>query len=93
MIYFQLFDLPINFNIDKTTLSKRYRELQRTVHPDKFASASDQERRLAMQKSTQINEAFTTLKHPLKRAQYILQENNIDASGQSGWRDGQCVFI
>ncbi len=70
--YFALFDLPQSFEIDREELSRRYREAQRTSHPDRFAGASDAERRLAMQTTTQLNEAFNTLKEPLDRARHLL---------------------
>jgi molecular chaperone HscB len=71
--FFELFGLPVSFGIDTTALRERYRELQRSVHPDRFANASGQEQRLAMQGSTFINEAFETLRDPLARAQYMLR--------------------
>jgi molecular chaperone HscB len=71
--YFQLFGLPRTFGIDAAQLDSRYRELQRIVHPDRYASASDQERRLAMQQATRINEGYQTLKDPLKRGRYLLE--------------------
>ena len=71
--FFELFGLPVSYTIDNTALRERYRELQRSVHPDRYASASQQEQRLAMQGSTFINEAFETLKDPLGRAQYMLR--------------------
>jgi molecular chaperone HscB len=71
--YFGLFDLPESYRIERPLLDERYRELQRMVHPDRFASASDQERRLSMQQAADINEAYNTLKDPLSRARYLLE--------------------
>jgi molecular chaperone HscB len=78
--HFEIFDLPISFDIDNDTLAQRYRELQRAVHPDKYANAPDRERRLAMQKATQVNEAFHILKNPLARGLYLLQLQGIEAN-------------
>jgi len=71
--YFELFGMPVSFSIDTGFLMQRYRELQQAVHPDRFASASDQERRLSLQYATHINEALRVLKDPLERARYLLQ--------------------
>ncbi len=71
--YFELFGLPVSYDIETTALRERYRELQRSVHPDRYVNASGQEQRLAMQGSTLINEAFETLRDPLARAQYMLR--------------------
>ena len=64
--------MPVSFSIDTGFLMQRYRELQQTVHPDRFANASEQERRLSLQYATQINEALRILKDPLERARYLL---------------------
>lgn len=71
--YFELFKLPVSFQLDLAQLSQRYQELQRTVHPDRYANASDRERRLAVQGAAHINEAFQTLKTPIRRARYMLE--------------------
>ncbi len=71
--HFTLFGLPRSFDIDTQDLASRYRELQRQVHPDKYAHAPEQERRLSMQMTTRINEAFQTLRDPLTRGRYLLQ--------------------
>ena len=70
--HFELFALPERYAVDRAALDSRYRELQRGVHPDRFASASDQARRISMQQAAQINEAYQTLRDPLKRARYLL---------------------
>ena len=76
--FFELFGLPVSFELDSQQLSERYRDLQRAVHPDKFANASDRERRLAVEKAAQINEAFQTLKSPMNRARYMLELRGVD---------------
>lgn len=71
--YFQLFGLSQSFTVDAGVLSERYRQLQRDLHPDRYASAAAHERRLAIQYSAFVNEAYSTLKKPLLRAEYLLQ--------------------
>lgn len=71
--YFQLFGLPEQFGVAQDVLAERYRALQQTVHPDRFAAASDSERRQSMQQATRINEAYQVLKDPLSRARYLLE--------------------
>ncbi|MBA6288599.1 co-chaperone HscB [Colwellia sp. MB3u-4] len=77
MNYFQLFGLEIQFTIDLDKLSTLYQTLQKKVHPDRFAHGSNQEQMLAVKKSTLINDAYQTLKKPLKRAQYLLELRGI----------------
>jgi molecular chaperone HscB len=76
--HFELFGLPAQFSVDAAALDSRYRELQREVHPDRFASASQAEQRVSMQLATRVNEAYQTLKSPLRRAGYLLQLNGVD---------------
>ena len=56
--HFELFDLPQSFVVDQGQLESRYRELQRSLHPDRFVNAGDLERRLSVQQATQVNEAY-----------------------------------
>jgi len=76
--YFELFGMPVGFRVDKAALGERYRELQKVVHPDRFASGSEAEQRLSLQQTTQVNEAYQTLKDPVRRAIYLLKLNGID---------------
>jgi molecular chaperone HscB len=70
--HFELLGLPVAYQVDAEQLAERYHELQRRLHPDRFAGASERERRLSVQASTRINEAYQTLGDPLRRAQYLL---------------------
>ncbi|MDM8558810.1 Fe-S protein assembly co-chaperone HscB [Candidatus Parabeggiatoa sp. HSG14] len=90
--HFEVFDLPISFDIDTEILAQRYRDSQRTVHPDKYANAPERDRRLAMQKATQINEAFQTLKKPLTRGLYLLQLQGIDTNDSNVAMDGEFLM-
>ena len=71
--HFDRFGLPQVFDVDLELLDRNYRELQRSVHPDRFVNASDQQRRLSMQQATLINEGYQVLKDPLQRGRYLLQ--------------------
>ena len=81
--HFELFSLPVSFVVDAASLSARYQDLQRSVHPDNFTSATDREKRLSMQQASLINEAYQTLKDPLKRAHYLLSMHGIDVNDES----------
>ena len=81
--HFALFQMTPAFAIDAAALDAAYRELQGRVHPDKFASATDTEKRVAMQWATRANEAYQTLKNPLKRAAYLCEMNGVDLGIES----------
>ncbi len=76
--YFQLFNLPQSWDIDQDALSDEYRKQQGEVHPDRFAGAIDTEKLRALQLSSYLNEAYETLKSPLRRAAYLLSLHDID---------------
>ncbi|KXF79768.1 co-chaperone HscB [Enterovibrio coralii] len=78
MNHFELFGLSCQFELDGSSLSSQYRELQRRFHPDKFATASEQDKLLAVQKAAQINDAYQTLSDPVRRAEYMLSLNGIE---------------
>ena len=78
--YFELFEIPVSYEVDLGQVQQRYRELQKAVHPDKYASAGAQERRISMQQTSLINQALHTLKHPVERAVYLLQLTGVDFS-------------
>ena len=70
--FFDLFGLPRAFDVGDD-LDQRYLSLQSATHPDRHANAGDAARRLALQWATRLNEAYGTLRDPLRRARYLLE--------------------
>lgn len=70
---FALFGLPERFTQERAAIDARWKELQREVHPDRFAAQGAAAQRVAMQWSVRINEAYQRLKDPLKRAAYLCE--------------------
>ena len=81
--HFDLFHLPPTYAVDQETLDHAYRTVQAQVHPDRFAAAGDAQRRIAMQWATRANEAYQTLRDPLKRARYMLSLRGVDVDDQN----------
>ncbi|MDO9387108.1 MAG: Fe-S protein assembly co-chaperone HscB [Thiobacillus sp.] len=84
--HFELFGLPQSYALDRDKLDAAYRELQNTVHPDRFAAQPEAEQRVAMQWATQVNEAYQTLRHAVNRGVYLLKLQGIDAFDASNTR-------
>lgn len=76
--HFELFGLTPAYALDLNHLDRAYRDIQAEVHPDRYARAGDAERRASMQMTTQVNEAYRTLKSPVQRARYLLELNGVD---------------
>lgn len=76
--YFEIFSLDESFDLDIDKLTAEYKKLQAQSHPDKFSDADDATRLKALQMSSILNEAFNTLKSPLKRAAYLLILKGVD---------------
>jgi len=81
--YFELFSLDASFDIDLKILSENFRTLQQAVHPDRFANASDQEKRMSVQRAAFINEAHQVLKSPQRRARYIIELQGVEFDDQA----------
>ena len=81
--HFEVLGVPVSFTVALDALDRAYRNLQSKVHPDRFVNATEAERRVAMQLATGANEAYQTLKHPLKRAIYLLEMRDIDVRSET----------
>lgn len=82
MNYFQLFDLPEQFELDLTELGSRYLALQKRFHPDNFAAGSERDRLLSVQQTANINDAYHSLKQPLLRAEHLLALRGLKISNE-----------
>jgi molecular chaperone HscB len=71
--YFSLLGLPRQFSLDLHELERRFRELSRILHPDRFARAEARERRLSLERATRLNDAYRYLKDWRLRAAYLLK--------------------
>ena len=76
--HFARLGLHKNYELDVNALESTYFELQRHLHPDRFANKTPQEKSLSQQQAVSLNEAFEVLKDPLLRADYLLQVSNVD---------------
>ncbi len=81
--HFDLFGVPARFALDDAAVERAYRALQGEVHPDRHASASDADRRLALQASARVNEAYRTLRDPVLRAEYLLAQRGVQADDET----------
>src|ERR1700691_1103536 len=81
--YFTFFGLPRKLNLDVSDLEKDFYELSRKLHPDLNARAASQEQEWSLQQSSLLNDAYRTLKDPIKRTQYLLQLEGVELEEQS----------
>ena len=81
--HFELFNLTPRFALDAATLDSAYWRVQAQVHPDRFAAGSAAENRIAMQWATQANEAYRTLRSPLRRAAYLCERAGVAIDAES----------
>ncbi len=76
--YFSLFGLPREYALDMSRLERRFRDLSRQLHPDRFARAEPRERRFSLERATRLNDAYRYLKDWRLRAAYLLKLASTD---------------
>ena len=80
---FELFGLTQKFKQDRTAVDTRWKELQREAHPDRFAAQGSSAKRVAMQWSVRINQAYQRLKEPLTRAAYLCELGGVPVNAEN----------
>jgi molecular chaperone HscB len=81
--YFAFFGFPRKLNLDTSELEKEFYALSRRLHPDVFGQANDMERSWSLEQSSMLNDAYRTLKDPIKRSEYLLRLEGIELEEQS----------
>jgi molecular chaperone HscB len=81
--YFSVFELPRKLNIDISALEKSFYARSRKLHPDLFARASREEQEWSQEQSSRLNDAYRTLKDPVKRTEYLLKLEGVELEEQS----------
>ena len=79
---FEVLGLPKAMRQDPSTIERAFRDASRLVHPDRFRAKSAIERRLALEQTTAVNEAFQRLKDPRRRAEYLLSLEGIEIGSE-----------
>ncbi len=83
MDYFTFFGFPRKLNLDTAELEKEFYALSRRLHPDMFAQANPEERAFSLEQSSMLNDAYRTLKDPIKRTEYLLRIEGVEIEEQS----------
>src|SRR4030088_2554144 len=81
--YFTFFGLPRKLNMDVAALERGFYELSRKLHPDLNARAGSREQGWILEQSSLLNDAYRTLKDPIKRTQYLLLLEGVELEEQS----------
>jgi len=81
--YFTFFGLPYKLNLETANLEREYYALSRHLHPDINASSSSQEQQWSLEQSSQLNDAYRTLKDPISRTEYLLRLQGMHLEEQS----------
>src|SRR5262245_49621888 len=79
---FSVLGLSGRYAVDLTAAEAAYKELSRKVHPDRFATGDERARRASLARTVQLNQAWRTIKDPVRRAEYLLTRAGIDLSGK-----------
>jgi len=81
--YFTLFNLPRHLHLDTAALEKAFYAQSRKLHPDRFAAKPQAEQEAALAASSQLNDAYRTLREPIARTEYLLSIEGIQMEEQS----------
>ncbi len=81
--YFTFFGLPRKLNLEVVLLEKEFYQLSRKLHPDLYSGADQREQLWSLEQSSQLNDAYRTLKDPIKRTEYLLRLEGVELEEQS----------
>ena len=85
--YFSVFDLEPHLQIDLSALESEFHRLSRKLHPDRFARAQENEKEWSLADTALLNDAYRTLKDPLRRTEYLLKLLGAEIGEEHSGRD------
>lgn len=80
--YYRFFGLPKRLSLDMADLQRRFYEMSRILHPDRFLRRAPTEQRYSLEASSILNDGYRVLRDPVSRAEYILKEAGFDIGEQ-----------
>jgi len=80
--YFALFEMPRQLWIEMNSLEQKFLQLSWKLHPDNFVNATETERELSLKRSSELNDAYRTLRDPVGRVEYLLAIEGARKEGQ-----------
>jgi molecular chaperone HscB len=85
--YFTVFSLEPKLNIDLAALEQEFHRLSRKLHPDRFARATESEKDWSLADTALLNDAYRTLKEPLRRTEYLLKRSGAEIGEEHSGKD------
>jgi molecular chaperone HscB len=80
--YFAIFGLPRKLWIEMSALEQKFLQMSWKLHPDNFVNASEPERELSLKRSSELNDAYRTLRDPVARVEYLLEIEGARKEGE-----------
>jgi molecular chaperone HscB len=93
MDHFARLGLARGYTLDLAALDRAYFALQRRLHPDRFVRKQPRERAISQQQAAALNEAYETLKHPIRRARYLAELMGVDLPGDGRTIDDPALLM
>ena len=81
--YFAMFEIPRKLWIEMGALERKFLQLSWKLHPDNFVNAAPEEREVSLKRSSELNDAYRTLRDPVARVEYLLAIEGARKEGQN----------
>ena len=85
--YFSVFSLVPRLDLDLGMLEHQFHKLSRKLHPDRFARASEQEKEWSLADTALLNDAYRTLRDPIRRTEYLLKLRGAEIGEEHAGKD------
>ncbi len=85
--YFSVFSLVPKLDLDLGMLEHQFHKLSRKLHPDRFARASSNEKDWSLADTALLNDAYRTLRDPIRRTEYLLKLRGAEIGEEHAGKD------